>query len=1044
MSDIIRVLYVDDNPHDRDLVRDALEKEHGGFLLTEASSRETFEAELARGSWDIVLSDFNILGYQGLEVIETVKNSRPGVPVVIVTGTGSEEYAVQAMKLGAADYVIKTPSHILHLPTTLHSVIKEREAEKRIRDHQDFARGLIAAMPDGLSVLDAEGVHVEVNAALCEMTGFSREELIGTGLPHPYWPPEHRGQIQEMFLQMRDIGPISLEVIFCRKNGEAFPVLISPAVMKGPDGRPTHYFAIIKDITILKRNEESLQQSEERLRRTARAGNVGLWDWDLRTNEVWYSQEWKRQIGYEDHEISNAFSEWESRVHPEDLEATVQKVRAFVDNPWPDYSIEFRFRHKDGSYRWILSEASLEHDAQGKAVRMFGSQVDITRRKLMEDELREREAFLAALLDAIPLPVYYKDADGRYLEFNAAFAGFLGRTTEQLRGKTASDVSPERLAEVYRAKDKELVAQGGHQVYEAQAKNGRGEFRDVVFHKAVFYDAEGNVRGIIGAILDITERSQAEREVEEKAAFLNTVMEYSPFAMWIADPAGVAHRTNRALREALALPEEAIAGRYCVLEDENLTEQGVMPEVKAVFEEGRAARFVIPWKSAKEKQLQFAKDVDLWIDVSMFPILDAGGCLLHVVCQWVDISALKHEEAARRKIEAQLWQSRKMEAFGHLAGGIAHDFNNMLQAILIHLDFLETDVPEMKTRASDLTALHTGLDHAIHFIKQLLTFARQREVAFLPFDLGASLLETVNMIKRTIGEDIKVSYTPAPGTLIIHGEPSLIGEVIVNLCLNARDAMPEGGQLDIRVDQAEFDAAYCTKNVWAKEGRFLAITVTDTGKGMDQATRERIFEPFFTTKDPEKGTGLGLSVSYGIIEQHGGFIRVESAVGQGTRFSVYLPWGSGGHVAGGVVTEDSIPRGTETILLAEDDEIVSNLTRLVLENSGYQVVTARNGEEAVEAFRTHAGEVSMLLFDVVMPEMGGVDAYRQICAISPGIPVLFTSGHMSRGSHSRYVLPENAPFLPKPSGVTEILRKVREVLDRARGDSEQHNEPGGC
>jgi CheY-like chemotaxis protein len=313
--------------------------------------------------------------------------------------------------------------------------------------------------------------------------------------------------------------------------------------------------------------------------------------------------------------------------------------------------------------------------------------------------------------------------------------------------------------------------------------------------------------------------------------------------------------------------------------------------------------------------------------------------------------------------------------------------------------------------------------------RQLLAFARRQIVELTNLDLNGVVADLEKLLRKVTRADIEIRTSLADGLPAIRADRGQVEQVLMNLGLNARDAMPGAGRLVIETREAWLDGEYAKRHPYMKEGRYAVLSVSDTGEGMDEKTRERIFEPFFTTKEPDKGTGLGLAVVYGIVKQHNGFIHVYSEPGMGSIFRVYFPAIDAPADRKPLLSREIIRGGNETILLAEDDEIVRQLTERTLTSLGYKVLVGCNGEEAVETFRRHEKEIALVLFDVVMPKMGGKQAYDEIIAMVPGLKVLFLSGYSADAIHDSFVLHSGIPFLQKPFGPRELARKVREVLD---------------
>ena len=386
-------------------------------------------------------------------------------------------------------------------------------------------------------------------------------------------------------------------------------------------------------------------------------------------------------------------------------------------------------------------------------------------------------------------------------------------------------------------------------------------------------------------------------------------------------------------------------------------------------------------------------------------------------------------EEEQRRLHVQLLQSQKMEAVGQLAGGVAHDFNNILTAIIGHASLLRSEVeasPELTTFVDEILA---SSERASRLTRSLLAFSRKQVMAKRPVDLNEIVPRVARIAHRLIGEDIEFRTVLQGGTLTVMADAAQIEQVLLNLCTNARDAMPSGGNLTIETDVVDVADAHRTSNLLERPGRYGIIRVSDTGVGMDEATRLQIFEPFFTTKEVGKGTGLGLSIAYGIVKQHEGTINVYSEPGKGTSFKIFLPLTDAVGVALAPRVEAPSAGGSETILLAEDETEVRGLIRLVLRRAGYTVLEAADGQEAVEVFARHGAPVDLLLSDVIMPRRNGKDAYEQMRTRRPGVKVLFMSGYTADIVQGKGMVGEGLPLVSKPIVPDQLLRRVREVLD---------------
>lgn len=418
------------------------------------------------------------------------------------------------------------------------------------------------------------------------------------------------------------------------------------------------------------------------------------------------------------------------------------------------------------------------------------------------------------------------------------------------------------------------------------------------------------------------------------------------------------------------------------------------------------------------------------------PIIDSGGKFVGAVIVFQDDSARRRAEQAQIEIEHRLQQSQKLEAIGTLTGGVAHDFNNLLTAILGFTQLaMHTLTPSDEAFDSLVNVEQAGM-RAAELTKKLLTFSRQESLDRKVIDLNDSIAAILKLLERVIGEDIKVTFTREKDIRPVNADPSQIEQVIMNLSVNARDAMPSGGQLALETRNIELDEYYCRRYPSCQPGEYVQIMVSDTGSGMDADTLDHIFEPFFTTKDIHKGTGLGLSMVYGIIKQHDGHISVYSEPGQGTTFKLYLPVsGDASHL---VQTTGKSPfkGGSETILVAEDEWALRKLSRDVLEAIGYSVISAANGNEAIKIFKERSNEIDLLLLDVIMPSAGGVEVYKEVRGLGhDDVPVIFMTGYSSEvlNHANQSDIDFNVlPVIQKPYTLDGLGRIVREVLDEKR------------
>ena len=369
-----------------------------------------------------------------------------------------------------------------------------------------------------------------------------------------------------------------------------------------------------------------------------------------------------------------------------------------------------------------------------------------------------------------------------------------------------------------------------------------------------------------------------------------------------------------------------------------------------------------------------------------------------------------------------------MEAIGQLAGGVAHDLNNLLTVIHGYGEMVLEEVRDTSTHNDMREVLHAAA-RATELVRQLLAFSRKQMLKLETLRLDEVVADLAKMIQRVIGEDIACTILSGPGLRPVRADKGQIEQVLMNLCVNARDAMEGGGALTIETTSVHLDEEFCAANSWASPGDYAVLSVTDTGCGMDDETRERIFEPFYTTKGIGKGTGLGLSTVFGIVRQHKGMVHVYSELGSGSTFKIYLPVTAGDNSPGKGSDDVPVVGGTETILLADDDDSVRSVAHRILARAGYELLTATDGEDAIRQFDQHATQIDLALLDVVMPKLGGREVAEHIRREQPQVRILFASGYSPDASRISFLLNEGMHLIQKPYQRDALLRRVRELLD---------------
>ena len=520
---------------------------------------------------------------------------------------------------------------------------------------------------------------------------------------------------------------------------------------------------------------------------------------------------------------------------------------------------------------------------------------------------------------------------------------------------------------------------------------------------------------------DKKRRREAEMALRKSEEKYRRILETAEEGIWLVDANNVTTFANRRLAEMLGYRQEEMSGRSFLefLDDEG---RSAAREDLARLRGGK--------RTQRELLLRSPRGNQVWALICANRILDDAGHYAGSLAMITDVTE-------RRQTQEQLLQSQRLESVGRLAGGIAHDFNNLLTVIGGYSDLLLAKIPADDPIGKDLREIRKAGERAAALTRQLLAFSRKQILEPKVLDLNDIVADLQKMLRRLIGEDVELTAARTPGLGRVKADPGQVEQVLMNLVVNARDAMPEGGKLTIEAANVALDEAYAAHHVAVRPGEYVMLAVSDTGCGMDEATKSRIFEPFYTTKERGKGTGLGLSTVYGIVKQSGGYVWVYSEPGQGSTFKIYLPrvedpadklsQGKARAVA---------PGGSEVVLLAEDEPVVRGLARRILESNGYTVFEARDGVEALEICERHQEVIHLMVTDVVMPKMSGRELAKRLETLRPAMKVLYLSGYTENAIVHHGVLDPGTAFLQKPFTPDHLARKVREVLDGTAGESQ--------
>ncbi len=779
------------------------------------------------------------------------------------------------------------------LCTVATDITSRKEAEDAVKSRHMLLEQIFSAIPDAVVYAGPDRKIEKVNPAFARKLGFTPEEAIGRETNMFYANQEdYRKQGKARY----NINAPSLfepyEIEYRRKDGEKFISETVGTPVKDAGGNTIGFLGIIRDVTDKKKAEEALKESQRFARAIAETTPSLTYIYDFEEDKnVWVNKMHQNVIGPALKNKDGAFDEKALKeiIHPDDLEKEIKRLYKIRDAE-TDICVEseFRAKTKTGKYRWFHDKTSVfKRDKNGKVKQIIGSIMDVTELKYLTEILRDQVDFAKVLLDTIPNPIYYKNIGGKYLGCNKAFEQFSGVKRKDIVGKTLYDFAPEDIAKKYGEQDKKLFESGGQQIIEQKSLDGNRRERDMIFYKATFNRAGNKPAGLIGVLLDITERRQMEQE---------------------------------------------------------------------------------------------------------------------------------------------LLKAEKLESIGVLAGGIAHDFNNILVAILGNISLARMELDEDNELYHSLASAEIAAVRARDLTQQLLTFSK-----------GGAPIKKIVDIKKTIrdsteftlhGSNVMCDYKIDPALKPVLIDEGQFSQVINNLVINAMQAMPEGGSLEITADNIEIDES---GKIPLRQGEYLKISVADTGVGISQKHMSRIFDPFFTTK--KRGSGLGLAGVYSIIKNHGGHINVDSKMGVGSTFNIFLPATTESPKAR-AETSDEIESGEGRILIMDDEKSILNLVRISLTKKGYMVDTALEGDEAANKYETamKRGEpFDLAILDLTIPGgMGGKKTLERLKVIDPDVSAVVSSGYSNDPILSEYERYGFSECIVKPYKINELLRIVNKVLSQKK------------
>lgn len=1020
MSSPLRVLIVEDNPLDAELVLRELHR--AGFnpdwqqVQTEHDFLDRLQPDL-----DIILSDYDMPQFSGPRALELLKSSGMDIPFIIISGTIGEDVAVNVMKLGATDYLLK--DRLIRLGISIRQAIEQgnlrRErvkAEEELRWKTAFLEAQVNSTLDGVLVVDAQGRKILQNQRMVDLFQIPQpfaddsddkdqlEWVTGITLD----PQSFIERVRYLYAHPKEISRDEIEL----KNGTVLDRYSSPVI--GKDGKYYGRIWTFRDITERKRSANALLESKRFLQSTLNALTSHIAILNEHGVIIEVNAAWDRfasdndfrgaHRGVGDNYLSLCDSA-SGRFSNEAAEVAAG-IRAVMAGKKSEFHLEYPC-HSPQEQRWFVVRVT-RFDGDG-TLRVVVAHENISERRQAEEALQESEERFRQLAENIQEVFWISDSTKHQVFYvSPAYETVWGRSCESLYASMQSwqeALHPEDRERVMKAAITKQVEGTYDEEYRILRPDGSLRWiRDRAFPVK---DASGETYRIVGVARDISKSKHAGDRLREQASLLDKARD----AILVRNlDHGITYWNKSAEQLYGWTAEEAIGRKATELLYRDL--DAYEKAVETVVRQGE-------WRGEIQ---QINRDgVPILIEARWTLVRDADG-------RPKSILAINTDITEKKRLEQQYLRVQRMESIGTLAGGIAHDLNNVLAPILMSIDLLRLTSRDERSR-SMLSTIETSARRGADMVQQILSFARGVEGQRVMINPRLIIEEIQHLVQDTFPKNILFQADLPAELPSFLGDHTQVHQILLNLCVNARDAMPDGGTLAVSARSVTLDEQYAAMHDSAKPGDYITIKVTDTGTGIPPKVLEKIFDPFFTTKEVGKGTGLGLSTVLAIVKSHDGFLHVYSEPGRGTTFTVWFP-ASGATPDGPAPSEEMHPRGRgELILVVDDEAAVRTITQQTLEAFGYRVLVAADGAEAVTLYTQHQAEVAAVLTDMMMPIMDGPATIQVLRHMNPTLKIIAASGLANDSGAARAAGMGVKHFLPKPYTAQTVLTTLRQTLD---------------
>jgi hypothetical protein len=998
-----KVLLVEDDPLHAQIIEGMILGEQKLFELVHETTLARAIERLSQNSIDLILLDLALPDSSGLGSFDQLHRLFPNLPIVVLTASADDTLASQALQTGAQDFLIKWELNSHLLTRALRYSLERKRNERALRASESRYRDLVENSGLFIGTHDENGKILSVNREVLQFLGLESDQtVIGRNLveflPKQAQPlfPDYLKAIwtgEALSGVVNFVSPTSRKIVIEYTNSVSFDSAGNRMVR-----------SIGRDVTSRSKAELELRESEERFRLAITTARMGAWEWNQPADRMIGDENVRELLGWSE----GSFEAFLERVHPEDRELVADGARSLLEQG-ELHKLQFRILGTDGRERWVESSGSIRQDRTGQPVRAIGVLQDVTSLKQSDESYRLLNSAVQNAEDAILITTSHLDSPGPQIVFaNPAFLRMTGYEAGELVGKTPRMLVGPKTDRAVIEQQREALSRGESFSGETVNYSKDGKEYTVAWHVSPVRDQSGEITHFISVQRNVSRRRRTEERLTQQATLLDSAQD----AIILRDLDDQVFYWNRGAQRLYGWTFEEVRGRKL----NELLFRDPPPEIgkmrHALFSQGK-------WGGELRQVTKDGREVTVQGRWTM--LYDPDGRPKSVLLINTDITEQK-------RLESMVLRAQRLESIGALASGIAHDLNNVLAPILMALHTLQQRFTDESSQRW-LSLIHKSAERGRDLVDQVLSFARGAEGERAPLRISHLIKDISKILQETLPKNIELQIVVPEGLWMVIGDTTQVHQVLMNLCINARDAMPDGGRLVIKARNrflVEEEERLVTN---PQQRQFVRITVADTGVGIPPEIIDRVFDPFFTTKEKGQGSGLGLSTVQGIVRGHGGFVNVISQPGKGTEFKIYLP--AQDIVFSEAVEEvrQALPTGHDELIMVVDDEAdIREVTSRTLESNGYRVVLAKDGREAVEIYRKRGNEIDMVLTDMVMPNLDGPGTIRALKQMNPHVVVVATSGVKTTGKLAEATQEGARSFLPKPYTADKLLAVIADAL----------------